>query len=106
MTDTLISVEEAGQVFVDPTAYADDARFHAACALLRREDPVHLVEHPLYPSFWAVTRHADVHEIELHNGSFHNHPLAVLAQNEAIESSRQSGLALKTLVHIDDPDHK
>ena len=108
MTDVteLTDVAEAGQVFVDPAAYADDTRFHAACGLLRREDPVHRVEHPLFPTFWAVTKHADVHEIELHNNAFHNQPLAVLAQRGAIEQAQQSGLALKTLVHIDDPEHK
>ena len=36
--------ELAGYVFVDPTAYADEARFEASCALLRNEDPVHWVE--------------------------------------------------------------
>jgi cytochrome P450 len=105
-TGTMSPVREAGQVFVDPAAYADDARFHAACALLRREDPVHLVEHPLYPTFRAVTRHADVHEIELHNNAFHNHPLAILAQQDAIDQAQLSGLALKTLVHIDGSEHK
>jgi cytochrome P450 len=105
-TDTATDLTEAGRVFVDPTAYADDARFHSACGLLRREDPVHLVEHPLYPSFWAVTKHADVHEIELHNDAFHNQPLSVLAQTAAIEQATQSGLALRTLVHLDNPEHK
>ena len=35
-----MTVEDAGRVFTDPTAYADEPRFHAACALLRREAPV------------------------------------------------------------------
>ena len=51
---------EAGQIFVTPAAYADPASFHEACAVLRREDPIHLVEHPEFPPFHAITRHADV----------------------------------------------
>ena len=39
-----MTVEDAGRVFTEPSAYADEPRFHAACALLRREAPVHLVE--------------------------------------------------------------
>ena len=30
---TEMTIEEAGRVFTDPTAYADEPRFHAACAL-------------------------------------------------------------------------
>jgi cytochrome P450 len=33
--------EEAGRVFVDPSAYADETRFHEACTVLRSESPVH-----------------------------------------------------------------
>ena len=46
---------EAGQIFVTPAAYADPAYFHEACAVLRREDPIHLVEHPEFPPFHAIT---------------------------------------------------
>ena len=43
-TDRSLSPQEAGQVFVTPAAYADEQWFHDACAVLRREDPIHLVE--------------------------------------------------------------
>ena len=33
-TTSDLSIDEAGQVFVDPTAYADEARFHAATTRL------------------------------------------------------------------------
>ena len=46
---------EAGQVFVTPEAYADPARFHEACAVLRRDDPIHLVESADYVPFHAIT---------------------------------------------------
>lgn len=101
-----LGIDEAGLVFVDPTAYADDDRFHAACALLRREDPIHLVEHPAFPPFYAVTRHADVNEIELHATAFGNEPIAILADTASIEQARASGLAIRSLVHMDDPDHR
>ena len=66
--------QEAGQVFVDPAAYADPARFHAACAVLRREAPIHLVEHPDFAPFYVLTTHADVLEVELHNKEWENAP--------------------------------
>jgi cytochrome P450 len=101
-----LDVDEAGQVFVDPAAYADDERFHRACALLRRDDPIHRVEHPDYPPFWAITRHADVYEIELHPKAFHNAPVSILADRATLAQQEASGSLLRTLIHMDDPDHK
>jgi len=103
---TDLTVHEAGQVFLDPAAYADDERFHAACALLRREDPIHRVEHPKFPSFYAITKHADVHEIELHSKAFGNEPVAILADTDVLAQAKAGGLAIRSLVHMDDPDHR
>ena len=69
-----LTIDEAGRVFTDPTAYADEPRFHAACALLRREAPVHRVEVEGFDPFWAVTKHADVMEIERQHDRWLNAP--------------------------------
>ncbi len=37
---SITDLSDLTSVFVDPTAYADEARFHAACRVLRREHPV------------------------------------------------------------------
>ncbi|MEY2567670.1 MAG: hypothetical protein QOE35_2199 [Actinomycetota bacterium] len=94
------------RVFVDPTAYADEERFHAACRVLRREHPVVRVESERYRPFWAVTRHTDVLDVERDHEHFRNAPRPVLvpAANEAIAEA--SGQVLRTLIHMDDPDHK
>lgn len=101
-----MNLTEAGLTFVDPTGYADEARFHAACALLREESPVHRVESEGFRPFWAVTKHADVLEIERRHDLFLNAPRPLLSPVEAEELVAASGLALRTLVHIDDPDHR
>ncbi|MEU6034582.1 cytochrome P450 [Actinomadura sp. NPDC047616] len=103
------SVDEAGRALADPTAYADDDRLHAALAVLRREAPVHWVEAPDYNPFWAVTRHADIMEIERDHRLFLNAPRPLLATAEMDVINRQraeQGIGLRTLVHIDDPDHR
>jgi cytochrome P450 len=94
-------------VFVDPTAYADEERFHAACRVLRREHPVVKVESELYRPFWALTRHADVLEVERDNDHFRNAPRPVLvpAAMEA-RAAANGGQVLRTLIHMDDPEHK
>jgi len=98
--------KEAGQVFVDPAAYADPVRFHEACAVLRREDPIHLVEHPDFAPFHVITKHADVLEIELHNREWENAPRPVIANLEGDRMREQQGDLLRTLIHMDDPDHR
>ncbi|MFD0683540.1 cytochrome P450 [Actinomadura fibrosa] len=104
-----LTVDEAGLALADPKAYADDRRLHEACALLRRESPVHRVEGPGYNPFWAVTKHADVLEIEREHTLFLNAPRPLLATAEMDELNRtraEQGIALRTLVHMDDPDHR
>ncbi|RSN62157.1 cytochrome P450 [Actinomadura sp. WAC 06369] len=104
-----LTVEQAGLALADPKAYADDRRLHEACTLLRRESPVHRVEAPGYRPFWAVTRHADVMEIERAHDLFLNAPRPLLATAELDEINRQraeQGIGLRTLIHMDDPDHR
>jgi cytochrome P450 len=98
--------KEAGQVFVTPEAYADPALFHEACAVLRREEPIHLVEHPEYAPFYAITKHADVLEIELHNREWENAPRPVISNLAADQHRQEQGDLLRTLIHMDDPDHR
>jgi cytochrome P450 len=95
-------------VFVDPTAYADEERFHEACRVLRRERPVARVESEEYRPFWAITRHPHVMEVERDNEHFRNapRPLLVPAVAEAALEANGGQMMLRTLIHMDDPDHK
>ncbi|MFF1450298.1 cytochrome P450 [Streptomyces sp. NPDC058274] len=104
-----MTTTEAGLALADPSAYADEARFHEALALLRRESPVHRVEAPGYEPFWAITRHADIMEIERNHALFVNAPRSLLqtAELDALHKQREAeGIALRTLIHMDDPQHR
>ena len=101
-THTATDLDDAGKVFVDPSAYANEERFHGACAQLRRDDPIHLVEHPDFPPFWALTKHPDVYDVELHPDVFNNAPFPVLGPNEALRRQQEaSGGILRTLIHYE-----
>ncbi|HEY1827226.1 MAG TPA: cytochrome P450 [Acidimicrobiales bacterium] len=105
-TTEQLSVQDAGKVFTDPTAYADEERFHRATTLLRREDPVHHVDEPGYRPFWALTRHADIMEVERDNARFLSAPRPLLMPTEVEKMQEEQGQILRTLIHMDEPDHK
>ena len=100
-----MDVDDAGQVFTDPTAYADEARFHAACALLRREAPVHRVEAEGFNPFWAITKHADVMEIERRHDFWLVAPRPALGPKAVDDQRAGEGMPIRTLVQMDAPDH-
>ncbi|MEV0161723.1 cytochrome P450 [Nonomuraea fuscirosea] len=104
-----MSVAEAGRSLAAPATYADETRLHAALTLLRREAPVHRVEAPGYTPFWAVTRHADIIDVERDHALWLNAPRPVLrtaALDAALEARRARGGALATLVHLDGRRHR
>jgi hypothetical protein len=97
-------VDVAAKVFTEPTAYTDEARLHAALTHLRTHAPVSRVDYPPYRPFWAITKHADVMEIERANDLFINEARTVLAPADAEALTRarlDAGIGLRTLVHMD-----
>lgn len=97
-------IDEAARVFADPRAYADEPKLHAALTHLRANAPVSWVDVPGYRPFWAITKHADIMEIERDNTLFTNAPRPVLMTEEADE--QQAAVGISTLIHLDDPQHR
>jgi cytochrome P450 len=97
-------IDEAAKVFATPKAYTDEAKLHAALAHLRANAPVSWVDVDGYRPFWAITKHADIMEIERANTVFTNSPRPVLVTAEGDEL--QAGIGVKTLIHMDDPQHR
>ena len=97
-------MDDAAKVFANPKAYADEPKFHAALTHLRANAPVSWVDVPSYEPFWAITKHADIMEIERANTIFTNYPRPVLVTAENDE--RQVAVGVRTLIHMDDPQHR
>lgn len=57
-----------------------------------------------YRPFWAVTKHADIMAIERADTVFTNSPRSVLMTAAADEL--QAGVGIRTLIHLDDPEHR
>jgi cytochrome P450 len=100
---------DEGNVLADPTAYADEQRLHAALAHLREHEPVAWVDNPPYRPFWAITRHADIMDIERENNLFVSGPRPLLMPADAedlLQAQQDAGIGLRTLIHMDDPHHR
>jgi cytochrome P450 len=93
-------------IFSDPEAYTDPAGWHALAARLRREDPVARIEIDDFDPFWAVTRHADVIEIERQPERFPNTPESVLMPAAMKASNGGPPVPVKTLINMDGEQHR
>jgi cytochrome P450 len=98
------SVEELGSIFADPAAYADPVAWHAAAARIRAESPILRVSIPEFPEFWAITKHADVMEIERHPELFTNAPIPALTVSKRIATMGDT--PVQTLIQMDGDRHK
>jgi cytochrome P450 len=91
--------------------YADPERMHAIFDRLRQEDPLHWTTAPGHPPFWAATKHADVIEVGKHPNVFIASPKTFLLDDEELririaETAATGGKLVRTMIHMDDPDHK
>ncbi len=103
------TMDDAAKVLADPTAYADDARLHAALTHLRANEPVAWVDNAPYRPFWAITKHADIMAIERANDLWLSEPrplLATAAADDYMAQQMEAGMGLRTLIHMDDPHHR
>jgi cytochrome P450 len=101
--------DPAGRLLADPQAATDEPRLHEALTHLRQHAPVCWVDVDGFEPFWAITKHADVMDIERQNDLFTNDPRAVLLPAELdkqMQADRAAGMGLATLIHIDDPHHR
>jgi len=103
------TMDDAAKALADPTAYTDEDRLHTALTHLRAHAPVAYVDNPPYRPFWAVTKHADIMEIERANNLWISEPRPLLQTAQADDMLRaqlDAGMGLRTLIHMDDPHHR
>ncbi|MBV9420775.1 MAG: cytochrome P450, partial [Alphaproteobacteria bacterium] len=107
---------ELDNALADPAVFADDAKIYGLLKDLRTSDPVHWTEPEGFRPFWAITKHADILEIEKLNDHFHNEPRSVLMNMEAEKNfaamwggpDPKTGRVspLRTLIDMDGEDHR
>src|SRR5688500_9325524 len=103
--DAASDLENLGRIFAEPSAYADPVAWHAAAGRFRAERPIAKVVTAQYPDFWAITKHADVMEIERNSDVFFNSPIPAMAPKANFAAAREPR-PMKTLVEMDGDEHK
>lgn len=96
---------------VDPYAYQDGDRVDAAFRQLRAETPLGVAQPDGFEPFWVVTKHKDILSVERQNDLFHNGDKATtlvdIKTDEAVrEMMGGSPHLVRSLVQMDNPDHK
>ena len=90
--------------------FADEARCREVFARLRADDPVHLTHAKGYPPFWAVTKQADVMEVERQNDKFLNAPMTFLHEVEEwaqrLKDTNGTGFYVRNLIQMDGTYHR
>ena len=102
--------QSVADALVDPLAYAEVEKVDAALRWLRHEAPFTQVEPKGYERFWAVTRHADILEVERQNELFNNADrsstvISMEAEKRIRELTGGSPHLSRNLTRMDNPDH-
>lgn len=106
----MIVPQSLADLIVDPKAYADRAPVDDAYLWMRENAPFEQIRPTDYDPFWAVTRYADIQEVERQPEIFGNSGRStILTTSEADRRVREltngSPHLVRTLVQMDAPDH-
>lgn len=104
-----MNAQSISNCIADPATYADPTAYHDLFADLRDNDPVRWTDPEGYRPFWTVSRHADIIQIEKRHDVFLNAPRTALRSREQEEQIRKvtgSTQAARTLIQMDEPDHR
>ena len=109
-------MSDRDNAIADPHTFGDADRIHAILKDLRDNDPVHWTAPEGFRPYWAITKYADILEIEKQNETFLNEPRSVLMniQTENDLAAMWGGpdpktgrvSPFRTLIDMDGEDHR
>lgn len=103
----VVPADMAG-LLADPQAHAD-GRVLDALAWLRQNQPLGIAEPEGFDPFWVVTRQADLRAIAMKGEVFHNTLRVNMIDRAAVQQMQEllkgREFPLRTILHMDPPDH-
>ena len=95
---------------ISPNVYANPSLLHERYERYRKEAPVVWIDQAPYRPFWALTKHADISEIEKQNTLFINEPRQNFVPKDVedltIAAMGKRTAAVRTIIDMDEPDHR
>lgn len=99
-----------GNLICDTRIYEDGgAAYDETLSLLRRNAPVAWLTPDNYRPFWLISKHSDLRRIEGMPNQFLNRPRSFLIpreQEEELIRQSGSGSVSRSIVQLDEPDHR
>jgi cytochrome P450 len=92
-------------LFTNPHRYGDLAAWRREAVELHAGGPIHRIGQPGYLPFWAVIGHDAIMEVERRPADFTNAPMPVLGSDQQLALRAAEGAQIRTLIHMDEPDH-
>ncbi|MDQ1475726.1 MAG: hypothetical protein QOE62_955 [Actinomycetota bacterium] len=92
-------------LFTNPHRYGDLDAWRREAVELHGRGPIHRIEQPGYQPFWAVIGHDAVLDIERRPSEFTNAPIPILGSDKQLAMRAAGGAEIRTLIHMDEPDH-
>jgi len=92
-------------LFTNPHRYGDLDAWRREAVELHAHGPIHRIEEPGYQPFLAVIGHDAVLDIERRPDEFTNEPIPILGSDEQLALRSRGGAEIRTLIHMDEPDH-
>lgn len=89
-------------IFTDSHRWGDLADWNRTALALHEQGGIHRIEREGFQPFWAVIDHAAVLDIERQPELFTNGPEPVLSDDKSLEERE---FEIKTLIHMDAPQH-
>ncbi len=93
-------------LFTNPHRFGDLDGWRRAALDLHARGPIHRVEEDGFVPFWAVIDLEELREVERQADLFTNRPEPVLARTADREAQLAQGGQVKSLIHMDDPEHR
>jgi cytochrome P450 len=108
MANAALVPKDIAEAIVSPRAHAERHSLLLGLRWLRANNPVGLAEPDGYDRFWILSRHEDVYAVSRQSSRFQNGERPIIRSQAAEAAIRaQTGRAylVRTLLHMDGPDH-
>ena len=92
-------------LFTNPDRFGDLDAWRDEALALHAQGPIHPIRQPGYQPFWAVIGYDEVSPDRTSAGEVHQRAARGAGERRSPRIRKAQGVDIRTLIHMDDPDH-